>query len=153
MLLYSFILLHLVAILYVISIASNDNPSVGFRIAGSLLRESFGTIHMARPVRTEPVGDHYPHQPFLNSAVAFRSSLPEADVRSLLKEIELTLGRDDSKRRLHLVPIDLDIIVVAGRVVHPDYLRLPFLPPLVQEAIPPDWLEKDLVLQITKRNE
>ncbi|MBP5306966.1 MAG: 2-amino-4-hydroxy-6-hydroxymethyldihydropteridine diphosphokinase [Paludibacteraceae bacterium] len=123
--------------IYVVSVSSNDHASENVRRAVYLLKEAFGKVNQSRVVETDPIGEGYPPCVFSNAAVCFRSSLDREAVRRLLKEIEHKLGRDEAKRRKHLVPVDLDVIVAGGRVVHEDYERLPFLKGLVAEVWDP----------------
>lgn len=55
--------------------------------------------------------------PYLNAVVEVEVNCAELDFNSKLKRYEIQSGRTEECRRNHLVPVDIDIVLIDDRVV------------------------------------
>ena len=115
---------------YIVSIGSNSDAEQKMREVRHILTDLFDNVAFSTFQWTSPVGAHYT-QPFYNGAVFFESNLGAVDLKAQLKTIESKLGRTSEQKKEGIVPMDLDIIVCNGEIIHPDYQRFPW----VKEAI------------------
>jgi 2-amino-4-hydroxy-6-hydroxymethyldihydropteridine diphosphokinase len=66
---------------------------------------------------------------FFNAVARIKTSMKPALLKSLLKEIEKQMGRTPSSEE---ILIDLDIILVNGKIIHEDYMNRKFIRELIQ---------------------
>lgn len=116
--------------IYIVSIGSNSNAEHNVTCVQILLKEAFTNVRFSDFQWIPAIGEHYT-QPFYNGAVCIESSLTALELKPKLKAMEVRLGRTPEQKALGIVPMDLDIIVCNGEIVHPDYNRFPF----VKEAV------------------
>ncbi len=97
---------------------------------------------------TPPVGP-VQQGAYFNAALRLETSLPPAELRRQLAEIELQAGREPQEKRIHWGPrvLDLDLLLYEDQVIDEPELRLPHprlherwfaLKPLADVA--PDWV-------------
>lgn len=122
---------------YIVSIASNHNHEENFEKIKKLISSqlSASNINYAEIILTQPIGTGYPPVPYYNTAVRFSSPFPMIEINERLKDIELSCGRTPEMKEKKIVPIDLDIIVADGQIVHKDYSRFWFVKRLVDSLI------------------
>ncbi len=122
---------------------SNSEPVVRLRAAVAALERAFGSLCCSSVYRSVAVGAPAPD--YLNLAAAFDCERGADAVKSVLVEIEATVGRMRDQPRSVLCAIDLDLLIHGCRVdaerrlPHPDVLRRAFaLGPLAELA--PDFV-------------
>jgi len=110
-----------------------------------LLAEKVELKRVSSFYETEPIG--YPDQPrFLNAVIEVATSLGPLQILSLVKGIEVTMGRETSFRNAPR-PIDVDILFYGERVIETPQLEIPH-PRLAERAfvlIPLAEIAPDLV--------
>lgn len=106
-------------------------------------------------------GEFSDQEAFHNAAVLIKTALPTVDLRSVLRTIEVELGRVRTADKFAARPIDLDIALYGDAVLNlegshipdPDILRYPHVAvPLANVA--PDWIHPitgDTLRQIAQR--
>lgn len=110
----------------IIGIGSNIHPYENIYDAVKILEEKFEVVYCSSFARTTPVG--ISNQPdFLNGALLLHTILDEEDMRTYLKKIEDSLGRDRSQPKFGPRIIDLDLVMWNGKIVDPDYYNREFL--------------------------
>lgn len=116
---------------YIVAYGSNIDPEKNVDLAIHHLKKIFGSLVESTRLRTKAVGMDAPD--FINGAIKFQTSLPELEVKKKLLAIESSLGRKRTLNKNAPRTIDLDIIVVNGEIVHPDYERYDFVKKCVDE--------------------
>lgn len=119
---------------YIVSLGTNHQAEENMAAIQQLLLQTFQQVRFVQTEWTLPVGDRY-KAPFLNSAVIFSSELPPESLKATLKSFEAQLGRTADQKASGIVPIDLDIIVCNGKIVHPDYNRFSFVKEAVDQLL------------------
>lgn len=122
---------------YIVSIGSNFNAEQNVTCVQILLKEAFTDVRFSDFQWIPAIGEHYT-QPFYNGAVCFESSLTPSELKPILKEMEARLGRTPKQKALGIVPMDLDIIVCNGALIHIDYERFPFVKNAVDALLQTD---------------
>jgi dihydroneopterin aldolase / 2-amino-4-hydroxy-6-hydroxymethyldihydropteridine diphosphokinase len=102
--------------------------------------------------KTEPI--NYTNQPwFINRVVKVRSCLKPKELRSFLREIEISLGRKDGIR-WGPRPIDLDVLFYGNLVISEEDLVLPH--PRLQERkfvlVPLEEIASEFVHPVLKKS-
>lgn len=119
----------------VVALGSNIEPDSNIAEAKKQLAREFNVVAMSQIVETAPVG--YPNQDnFKNGAVLLETPLEPDDVRSVLKGIETSLGREAGGNRYGPRTIDLDVVVWNDRVVDPTYYTRDFVRDAVLAVLP-----------------
>ncbi len=108
----------------IIGIGSNFQPTENVRRAGALLTRLFHDCEWSPFVTTEPVGLH--SDPFLNGLLRASTTLDEAEVSRLLKDMESRLGRTPTDKQDGKVVIDLDLMAFDGQRRHERNWLFPF---------------------------
>lgn len=93
-----------------ISLGSNYESAYNFKQAHNLLTELFNGITWSPAINTKPVGINNPAF-FLNQVGYFKSEYSKKKIVSLLKAIELRIGRRDEDKAKEIVRIDLDLLI------------------------------------------
>ena len=120
---------------YVVSVGTNIEPLHNCAEAQRRVAARYHALRCSEFIWTEPLG--ITDQPiFLNGAFYFESPLEPAALKRELTALEDAMGRDRSGPRDGPRTIDLDIVVVNGRVVHRDYARRSFVRAAVDELWP-----------------
>lgn len=119
---------------YVVSICSNSEAELHVRNARETIRETFPCVRFSSVRVTEPQGVGYPKElMFWNSVAVFDCNWGREPLKAWLKNLETREGRTDETRQKKIVPLDLDIIMIDGKIVHDDYERFGFLRNLIDE--------------------
>ena len=94
----------------IISLAANRFQKSNLFKARRCLEEILSDIKFTDEQWTEPVGKGCRRDTYLNQLAKGTTEMDEASLNEHLKQIERSFGRNDAKRRLGIVPIDLDIL-------------------------------------------
>ncbi len=106
----------------VLCLGSNHGDRRG-AIASALdrLRADFPGLRSSGIYETPAVsaGGHAPAclPPYMNAVAIASTPLMQQEINDLLKKMEAEAGRDESARARGEVPLDIDIVCYAGRVV------------------------------------
>lgn len=119
----------------IVALGSNIKPEMQITEARRRLKGAFHVLKESAFVYTKPIG--YMDQPdFINGAVLLETMLDADELRSSLKEMELTMGRESSKIKFGPRSIDLDVVVFNDRVIDQDFYQREYLKQSVLELIP-----------------
>ena len=125
-----------------IGIGSNIEPVKNIQRAKEILAHEHLVESESTFVTTKPLGD--PNQPdFINGAILVKTDNTLEAFTSFIKKTELSLGRLPQDDQWGPRPIDLDIIVWNGKVIHHDFYSREFVRKAVIELLP------DLISQQT----
>ena len=119
----------------VIGMGSNIEAGKNVEAAREMISRRLGVLGTSEFVRTKPVG-FSDQDDFLNGSVLVETRLGLGELRSFLKEVERTLGRETRENRHGPREIDLDILVWNGEVVDPDVYEREFLRNSITELCP-----------------
>ncbi len=109
-----------------LSLGSNIRPEENLPRAVHLLKREATFVRASRVWETPPEGVEGPA--FCNAAVHIRTPLTaERLKREVLRPIEAALGRVRGSDKFAPRPIDLDIVLYAGRVLDADLWRFAYL--------------------------
>ena len=85
---------------------------------------------MSRVIETSPVGGPVDQQDYLNAAAAFETTLSPMELLCLLLAIERMIGRRrEREERWGARPIDLDLLLYGGRIIHEPGIDPPIIVP------------------------
>ena len=117
----------------IISLAANRFQSKNLSRARRCLEEVLSDIHYTSEHWTEPVHAHLEgkhgnsscrHDAYLNQLAVGTTSMEETELNEWAKQTERSFGRNEQKRLMGIVPIDLDILEFDGERRHlPDWER------------------------------
>ena len=93
----------------IISLSTNRYQKVNLSRARRCLEEILSNVRFTSEQWTEPVNTSR-RDTYLNQLVSGSTPLDEESLNQQLKQIETGFGRTEAKRRLGIVPIDLDIL-------------------------------------------
>jgi 2-amino-4-hydroxy-6-hydroxymethyldihydropteridine diphosphokinase len=117
---------------YIISIGSNsagkDRAVQNIRTAFNILTQKFEAVVFSGIIPTRAVDTKVDCQ-FFNAVVSLQTPMQPAQLKSFLKETESKMGRIPCSEE---VIIDMDIILVNGKVVHKDYENRAFIRELIE---------------------
>lgn len=99
-----------------IVLSVGSNLKAGYVEKAIAWLESVLTECRASHIYTTPAVQGY-GDPYTNAVVMARSDMDCNELNRIIKEYELSCGRDDNARAKGIVPIDIDIVVVAGEVL------------------------------------
>lgn len=96
---------------YTLSLGSNVQPEANMGAMLDALTTLSQRLWLSRIIRTDPVGMLSDH-PFLNTAVCLDTTLAPEQLKQVLCQIEINLGRDrhDPLSKVKDRPADLDIV-------------------------------------------
>ena len=117
----------------IISLAANRFQVKNLSRARSCLEEILSDLHYTAEHWTEPVGNGSRHDAYLNQLASGITGLDEEQLSARLKEVERSFGRNEAKRRLGIVPIDLDILKFDGERRHLKDWERPYVKELLIE--------------------
>lgn len=106
-----------------------------------MLGEKLNVLGESEFVRTRPIGPRQ-QQDFLNGSLLLKTRLGRKQLKALLREVEIALGRGVKEDRYGPRKMDLDILVWNGEIVDSDVYEREFLRRSVVELCPE--LEKTL---------
>ncbi len=125
----------------IVGIGSNINAERNVSAAKRMLGEKLNVLRESEFVRTRPIGPRQ-QQDFLNGSLLVKTRLGRKQLKTLLKGVEIALGRDAGEDPYGPRKMDLDILVWNGEVVDSDVYEREFLRRSVIELCPE--LEKTL---------
>ena len=102
----------------IISLAANRFQKTNLSKARCCLEEILSDLQFTDECWTEPVGNATRHDAYLNQLVKGTTEMDEKTLNAWLKQTEQHFGRTDAKRRLGIVPIDLDLLLFDGEQRH-----------------------------------
>lgn len=103
---------------YVLSLGSNLHPRKRrVREAIKWLHEKFNILRCSELYETPEL--HGIGSPYINAVVECRSDAEEMSFSRMLKEYEISAGRDHIARSLGIVPIDIDIVICDRKIIRP----------------------------------
>ena len=105
-----------------LSLGSNTDASLNLLKARTLLRKHFPDIRFSTPLSTEPIGMSNPSL-FTNQTAVLHTSLPQAEVRSLLKAIEEACALPSKDKVNGLIHMDIDLLTYGQQTLKPDDLK------------------------------
>ena len=117
----------------IISLAANRFQVKNLSRARSCLEEILSDLQYTAEHWTEPVGNGSRHDAYLNQLASGITGLDEEQLSARLKEVERSFGRNEAKRRLGIVPIDLDILEFDGERRHLKDWERPYVKELLIE--------------------
>ncbi|MCY4262791.1 MAG: 2-amino-4-hydroxy-6-hydroxymethyldihydropteridine diphosphokinase [Candidatus Dadabacteria bacterium] len=125
----------------IVGIGSNIDAERNVSAARQILRERLLVLGESRFVKTKPIGTRK-QQDFLNGSLLVKTRLGHKQLKTLLKGVEIVLGRSAGGDRYGPRKMDLDILVWNGEIVDSDVYEREFLRRSVIELCPE--LEKTL---------
>jgi len=125
----------------IVGIGSNIDAERNVIAARRMLGEKLSVLGESKFVRTKPIGSRE-QQDFLNGSLLIETRLGCKQLKTLLKGVEVSLGRGVGEDRYGPRKMDLDILVWNGEIVDPDVYEREFLRRSVIELCPE--LEKTL---------
>lgn len=125
----------------IIGVGSNIDAERNVSVAKRMLGEKLRVLGESKFVRTKPIGSRE-QQDFLNGSLLIETRLGCKQLKTLLKRVEVSLGRGVGEDRYGPRKMDLDILVWNEEIVDPDVYEREFLRRSVIELCPE--LEKTL---------
>jgi len=125
----------------IIGIGSNIDAERNVSVAKRMLGEKLNVLRESKFLRTKPIGSR-DQQDFLNGSLLVETRLGFKQLKTVLKGVEIALGRDAGEDRYGPRKMDLDILVWNGEIADPDVYEREFLRHSVIELCPE--LEKTL---------
>ena len=104
----------------IIGVGSNIRPKENIQKARKILSKQCQITAQSKFTKTKPVG--YKNQNnFLNGALVILTPWTQTQLKSVLKKIELQLGRNQKRHSYGPRTIDLDILVWNGKIIDRDF--------------------------------
>lgn len=116
----------------ILSLAANRYQKSNLAKARQCLGEVFSELRYTTEQWTEPLSATR-HDPYLNQLAEGDTELSLETLSQHLKQIETDFGRTAEKRRLGIVPIDIDILEFDGRRYHEHDWQRPYVTSLIIE--------------------
>ena len=116
----------------ILSLASNRYQKRNLAKTRQCLGEILFDIRYTSEVWTEPIGC-LRKELYLNQLTAAETDMTLDELNHRLKEIEVSFGRNDEKRKLGIVPIDIDILEYDGERMHLKDWERPYVRTLIKE--------------------
>lgn len=112
----------------ILCLGSNRDRERNIGRATELLRKRFAALRFSPSYYTDPVGCGLV-EPFLNRVAIGYCGESAGEIRSILKKIEQSLGRQANEKAIGIVRIDIDLLQWNGEVLKADdlardYVRL-----------------------------
>ena len=117
----------------ILSLASNRFQVKNLSRARRCLEEILSDLHYTKERWTEPMGKNSRRDTYLNQLASGTTELSEDELNARLKQMENSFGRNDQKRLLGIVPIDLDILLFDDVKRHLHDWERPYVNELVGE--------------------
>ncbi len=119
----------------VVGLGSNIKPEETILKARKLLACQYKVLAESHFLKTKAFGDGA-QADFLNGAVLLTTDLSPEQLKTSLKVMEQSLGREDDQHGYVPRIIDLDILVWNGQVVNHDFFERGFIKASVLELLP-----------------
>ena len=116
----------------ILSLASNRHQKSNLVKARQCLGELLSNMHFTSEMWTQPMNSTR-QDLYLNQLVEATTMLSLEELNARLKQIECNFGRTPQKRRLGIVPIDLDILLYDGCRHHERDWQRPYIQNLLPE--------------------
>ena len=119
----------------ILCLGSNLDKEKNIERAAARLRARFVSIRFSDPVYTRSIG--CPEETwFLNQVAVLYCTETTAEIITILKEIERSLGRKPEDKAVGHVPIDIDLLSWNNRVLKPDDLRRDYIISGIRSLLP-----------------
>lgn len=118
----------------IVMLGSNFEQKENIEIAKEKLSIFFEIEAQSSQITTKSVKGNYADD-FLNEAVKLLSVDTAAETISIFKNIETEMGRTPQSKSAGNIPIDIDLIIWNGQVIHDDYNRFDFVKTCVNQLI------------------
>ena len=119
----------------ILSLAANRFQKSNLAKARQCLGEVFSDISYTSEQWTEPMSSSR-QELYLNQLAEGHTELTLDALNERLKSVETNFGRTPQKRRLGIVPIDLDILEYDGQRYHERDWQRPYVTQLIGELRP-----------------
>ena len=116
----------------IISLASNRFQKKNLSKARCCLEEILSDIHFTSEHWTDPVNTTR-RDAYLNQLARGTTTLDEEALNRHLKQTEISFGRNDAKRQMGIVPIDLDILEFDGQKRYLRDWQRPYIQQIIGE--------------------
>ena len=116
----------------ILSLATNRFQKTNLSKARHCLEEILSNTQFTSEHWTEPIGNTR-RVTYLTQLVSGTTDMDEAELTQWLKLTEQRFGRTVAKRRLGIVPIDLDILLFDGQRRHERDWERPYVQQLISE--------------------
>jgi len=117
----------------ILSLAANRFQVKNLCRARCCLAEVLSDLRFTRELWTEPIGNSHRRDAYLNQLACGTTTMTEEQLCERLKEMERSFGRNEAKRRLGIVPIDLDILLYDDQRRHERDWERPYVKTLMVE--------------------
>lgn len=104
-----------------VGLGSNIEPEENLSQAAAILRSRFGGVRFSTVYQSGAVGME--GDDFLNACCLFRTDLPLAELKRLLKQVEDVRQRDRTRGSWKPRTLDLDVLMYDGEVVDDELYR------------------------------
>ena len=111
---------------YIIAVGSNIDPEMNLLAAFAIIKKIDKNAQSAPLLKTKAQGFEN-QDDFINSAFLLNSSLDPMAFKQALLQIEQDLKRVRTSNKNGPRTIDLDISVIDGKIVDPDYQKYDFV--------------------------
>lgn len=119
----------------VVGLGSNLNPETNLPKGLALLSVQFKVLKTSQFIQNPPQGNL--QQPdFINGAVLIETPLNQPEVKAILKDLEIQMGRTNSMHCYKPQVIDFDIHVWNGQILDDYFYKWQFLRTLILELLP-----------------
>ena len=119
----------------VVSVGSNINPEENIGASKVKISSEFKLVGSSSFIKTKPIG-FKDQDDFYNGAFLIQTEKELDEVNSLLKKIEVEIGRVKSSNKQGPREIDLDIVIWNNTVIDNDIYEREFLRNSVSELLP-----------------
>lgn len=114
---------------FIISMGSNENRTENMSRCRCLLSTDYPNVVFSEMINTEPYGEIY-HSDFYNQLALINSEDNELIVAEKLKRIESEIGRQSEEKSKGIIKIDVDLLVVNGKIIKSEDFERPYMSPL-----------------------
>ena len=119
----------------IVGIGSNIDAEKNVSAAKRMLGEKLNVLGESKFVRTKPIGSRE-QQDFLNGSLLVKTRLGRKQLKTVLKGVEIALGRGVREDRYGPRKMDLDMLVWNGEIIDSDIYKRDFLRRSVIELCP-----------------
>lgn len=109
-----------------ISIGTNTNRAKNIKLAQELLLLNFPQIHLGKEMDTEPIGIQNSAL-FTNQLAMMQTKLSIEEIRQILKNIEIQIGRIPEDKEKGIIKMDIDLLMYDSTVLKVSDLKKEFI--------------------------